>query len=64
MKIDARVEPLTMFAVFESVCQPIRAQLSTRLAASITTSDGRPVVKSFSWFNIDRQGGTGCGPGS
>lgn len=28
------------------------------LAASVTTSDGRPVVKSFSWFNIDRQGGT------
>lgn len=28
------------------------------LSASVTTSDGRPVVKSFSWFNIDRQGGT------
>jgi len=28
------------------------------LAAGVTTSDGRPVVKSFSWFNIDRDGGT------
>lgn len=28
------------------------------LSAGVTTSDGRPVVKSFSWFNIDRQGGT------
>ncbi|CAJ1330895.1 unnamed protein product [Effrenium voratum] len=28
------------------------------LSIGITTSDGRPVVKSFSWFNIDRGGGT------
>lgn len=28
------------------------------LSASVTTADGRHVVKGFSWFNIDRDGGT------
>ena len=28
------------------------------MAASARTADNRPVVKSFSWFNIDRDGGT------
>lgn len=28
------------------------------IALSVKTSDGRPVVKSFAWFNQDREGGT------